>query len=411
VSAVPLRRNRNFVLLQTGQVLSSIGTESAGIAYPLLVLAFTHSPAKAGIVGFARLVPWVVVGFLAGVFVDRARRKRLMIAADLLRVATAASLVAALALHELTFAQVVIVAFVEGSLYVVFNIAEFGALRSVVPAVQLPQAAAGEQVRFSTINLVAPPLGGALFGVARMLPFVVDAVAPAFSMLSLAAITTRFQEDREPDEAPLRAQLGEGLRWLWSHRFLRTGALLFTWQNLVFEGVLLTLVVESRRQGLTSAQIGGLVAAVGACSLAGSFAAPVLQRPLSVHRIIVISFWASIGLAAFLVDPSVYVLLAGAMPMFALVPVQSSVVIGYRVAVVPDRLSGRVNGLARTIALCGAALGPLLAGFLLGSLSARQTMGVFVGLVVAMSTVATFSPSLRDAPSLSELEAFPATGG
>ena len=60
-----------------------------------------------------------------------------------------------------------------------------------------------------------------------------------------------FQEQRDPDEAPLRAQLAEGFSWLWRHRFLRTSALLFTWQNLIFEALFLTLVVVARRQGLT----------------------------------------------------------------------------------------------------------------------------------------------------------------
>ena len=404
---VPLRKNRDFVLLQAGQILSSIGSESAGIAYPLLVLALTHSPAKAGIVGFARLSPWVVFGFVAGVVVDRVHRKRLMIVSDVLHVACAASLVVALALHELTYAQIVLVAFVEGGLLVVFNVAEFGALRSVVPASQLPHAAAGEQVRFSTINLVAPPLGGALFGVARMAPFLVDTIAPAFSVLSLAAIRTRFQEQRDPDEAPLRAQLAEGFSWLWRHRFLRTSALLFTWQNLIFEAVVLTLVVVARRQGLTSAQIGALVAALGACSLAGSFAAPRLQRLFSMRAIIVTSFWLSLALVAFVAVPNVYVLLAGSLPMFAFVPTQSSVIIGYRVAVVPDRLTGRVNGAARATALIGASLGPLAAGVMLGSISARATVAVLVGIVLVLAVIATTNRTLRDAPSLSELDELP----
>src|ERR671938_1754016 len=100
-----------------------------------------------------------------------------MIVADVVRAAAAASLVLALALDVLTVAQVAIVAFVEGSLYVFFNLAELGALRSVVSAPQLPSAAAAEQARWSGVTLVAPPLGGALFGLARALPFVVNAIS------------------------------------------------------------------------------------------------------------------------------------------------------------------------------------------------------------------------------------------
>jgi MFS family permease len=86
-SLVPLRKNRDFVLLQVGQTLSTIGSESTGIAYPLLVLAVTHSPVQAGVVGFARVVPWALFGVIAGAAVDRLHRKRMMIVSDIVRVA------------------------------------------------------------------------------------------------------------------------------------------------------------------------------------------------------------------------------------------------------------------------------------------------------------------------------------
>ena len=162
---LPLRKNRDFVLLQVGQTLSTIGSESTGIAYPLLVLAVTHSPVEAGVVGFARVLPWALFGFLAGAAVDRFHRKRMMIVSDLVRVGARDE-------HRrrdrartgISFAQIAIVAFVEGTMYVFFNVAEIGALRSVVPGRQLPAAAAAEQARYSTVLLVAPPLGGSLFG-------------------------------------------------------------------------------------------------------------------------------------------------------------------------------------------------------------------------------------------------------
>jgi MFS family permease len=97
--------------------------------------------------------------------------------------------------------------------------------------------------------------------------------------------------------------------------------------------------------------------------------------------------------------------------MFAFVPTQSSVIIGYRVAVVPDRLTGRVNGAARATALTGASLGPLVAGVMLGSISARATVAVLLGLVLVLAVFTTRSRTLRNAPSLKELEALPARSG
>jgi MFS family permease len=407
VTLVPLRRNRDFVLLQVGQTLSTIGSESTAIAYPLLVLAVTHSPAQAGIVGFARIVPWALFGFVAGVVADRLNRKRIMIAADVVRVAAVSSLLIAFAVDRISIVQIAVVAFVEGSLYVFFNVAELGALRSVVPARQLPAAAAAEQARYSTVLLIAPPLGGALFGLGRALPFLADVMSYIFSLGSLLAMRTPFQETREENPAAVRAELVEGIRWLWQHRFFRACALLFSWTNLVYEGLFLVLIVVGRRQGLSAGEIGLLFATFGVCSLLGSLAAPRIARRVSMRTLIIAGFWIQLGFALFLFKPNVYVLLAGSVPMAVLNPAVNSAVIGYRTAVVPDRLTGRVGGVARTIALCLAAFGPLSAGLLLHWFSPRQTVAFYFALLALLAVLGTLNPSIRNAPSLSELDDLP----
>ena len=167
------------------------------------------------------------------------------------------------------------------------------------------------------------------------------------------------------------------------------------------------LVVVGRRQGLSGAQIGGLIAVFGACSLVGSMLAPRLQRLLSMKQIIIASFWVPFGIAFFVLRPSVYVLVAGAIPMMVLLPTSNSVVIGYRVAVVPDRLTGRVNSVARTIALCGAPLGPLFAGLLLSSVSPRETIAVLSLFLLIPAVIGTANRAIRNAPSLDELDDLP----
>ena len=127
-----------------------------------------------------------------------------------------------------------------------------------------------------------------------------------------------------------------------------------------------------------------------------------------MKAIIVCSLWLPLTLAVFVADPSVYVLLLGALPMMVFLPTVNSTVIGYRVAVVPDALTGRVNSVARTIALCGAPFGPLLAGFLLSALSPRTTVLVLVALLLVPALIGTASPAIRNAPSLSELDDLPA---
>src|SRR5918999_5933676 len=103
MSALPLRRNRDFMLLQAGQLLSSFGTQSTAIAYPLLVLAVTDSAAKAGAVAFARMLPLALLALPAGVAADRWNRKSLMIGADGVRLLALGALAAAILADRVPF--------------------------------------------------------------------------------------------------------------------------------------------------------------------------------------------------------------------------------------------------------------------------------------------------------------------
>ena len=404
MSRVPLRRNRDFVLLQLGQGLSTLGSTSTYVAYPLLVLALTHSPGKAGVVGFANVLPYALFALLAGVVADRVDRKRLMIAMDLVRAAAMASIVAALAAGALTFWQVAAVAFVEGSAFVFFNIAEVGALRSVVPARQLPEAAAAEQSRYAAVTLAGPSLGGALFGLGRSLPFLADAISYAASILTLTWMRAPFQETRQSDPAPLRTQIREGISWLWANAYLRTSALIFAGQNFAFSGIYLVFVVIAKRHGLSSAAIGALIAVFGVASLTGTLVASRISKLLSMRAIMLGNQWLSAAIILSAVAPGPYVLLACVLPIAFVSPSLNSVVVGYRTAITPDHLVGRVSSVARNLAQLAAPLGPLAAGVLLGTYSSRVTLLVLGVISLSLAVWTTVSPSIRNAPSLSELE-------
>jgi Transmembrane secretion effector len=410
VSAVPLRHNRDFVLLQIGQLLSSAGTSSSSIAFPLLVLAVTHSPAKAGIVAFARSVPSVLFALPAGLAADRWSRRRLMIAADGVRVLAIGSLGVTILLDRIVFWEVVAVAFVEGSGSAVFFGAQPGALRAVVPVPQLPAAAGTETGRQAVVRLAGPPLGGALFGLARALPFLVDAVSYALSTLSLLAMRTPFQEEREPHVASLRSRLTEGFRFVWGRPFLRTCALLFGLANFIGPGVLLAVVVIGKQQGLSGGEVGALIAAFGACLLLGSLLSPVVRRVLPVRAVLLLELWTWLGCAVFLIWPNVYVLTAGILPTALAIPSTDSVVHGYRIAMTPDRLLGRAESVRSLISLLIAPLGPLAAGVMLSSVSARATIGLFAATGLVLAVWGTLSPSIRTAPSLDELHEVPVGG-
>jgi MFS family permease len=390
-----LRRNRDFVLLTSGELLSSAGSQLTSVAYPLLTLALTHSPAKAGIVGFAGLLPAPLLGLPAGEAADRWDRKRIMIAADLLRMVAIAILAVAVIAGSAGLWLIAVVAFAEGTGGVFFGAGRAGALKAVVPPDQLGDAVGVQEGRSAVVSLVGPPLGGALFNAARSLPFVVDALSYSFSFLSLIAMRTPFQDVREPDLTPLRRRFAEGFSFLWSHPFVRTTTLLYAIGNFALPGLFLVVVVEAERAGLSGGQIGLLFAAFAACLLVGSALSPIVRQRRSMRGIILVELWLGLGSALFLVWPNVYVLVASMLPLGVALPITDTVVVGYRISITPDRLLGRVEAIRAVLAQSATPLGPLCAGVLLDSVSARETVAVFTACALVLAVWGTLSPDLR----------------
>jgi MFS family permease len=398
--AVPLRRNRDFVLLQTGQFLSSAGTQATAIAYPLLALALTHSAVKAGLVSFARTAPVAILAIPAGLAADRWNRRALMIGADALRAAAMAGLAISLVVGGVPFWVLPCVAFVEGIGSTVFNAAQPGALRAVVPIEQLPEAAGAQSGRTAGVRIIGPPLGGVLFEAGRALPFVADACSYACSTVSLLLMRGHFQEERGHDPASARRRAAEGLSFTWRQPFLRTTAFLYGLLNFTALGLLFCIVVIGQGEGLSGGVIGLLTGLFAASVVVGSFLSRFIRSVLSVHAVLILEVWAWLGCAIFLIWPHAVVLALGLVPVGLAVPSTDSVVNGYRIAATPDRLLGRSEAVRSAIALSAASLAPLAAGLLLQHSTPRWTVACFTAWALGLAVWATLSRALRDPPPL-----------
>jgi len=403
VNQPPIGRNRDFLLLQAGQLLSRAGSGMSGIAFPLLVLGITHSPVQAGLVQAARFVPFVAFSTLAGVAADRLDRRRMMIASDAVAMVALGSIVVALWLGQPAFWHMLLVGLIDGATAVAFAAAYSGAFRSIVPRQQLPAAASFEQTRASMVRLGAPPLGGLFYSIARTLPFVADVASYGASTVSVLLIRTPFQESRTETRATVRQDLAEGLRFLWNVPFLRISALMTAASNFTFSGGQFAVIVLARREGFSSGAIGLLVAMVGITTLAGSLASPILRRLLSLRVILLSEFWASFGILAFVLWPHAIVLAAALAAQAFCFPNTDAALASYRYAITPDRLTARVTSAASNIAVAAMPLGPLVAGLLLGSFPIRTAIFVLSAASMIAAIVGTASRSIRHLPALSEI--------
>jgi MFS family permease len=387
-------------------MLSSIGTQTSTLAFPLLVLAITRSPAQAGFASALRAVPYVLLSLPAGALVDRWDRKRVMLLCDTGRAIALGSIPMALALGRLTVAQLYGVSLVEGSLFVFFNISEAAGLARVVPAEQLPAATAQNRATDNISGLVGPPLGGALFGVARALPFLGDALSYGASVVSLLFIQARFQGTRGLARRRLHVEIGEGLGWLWQQPLIRYMAFLTGISNLVGNGTFLIAIVLAQGQHASSFVIGTIFTIASVGGIIGSLVAVRLQRRFSFAQVIVGCVWVWAALTPLLaVAPNPYVLGLVLAGIFLASPIYDVVQFSYRLALIPDALQGRVNSVFRLIAFGGQPIGYALAGVLLQAIGPVASVFLFSVPYVAAALLTTLNPHVRTARTLDDVQA------
>jgi len=402
---VPLRRNRDFVLYQSGQMLSLFGSGISRIAYPLLALALTGSAAKTGYVGAIEFLPLVVLSVPAGVAADRFDRRRLTIASDAAAATALAVLAAAVLTGHATYWLILVVVFIDMSATTIFSASVSGAIKAVVPQPQLADAFSVSMARGSIVRLLAPPVGGALFKLSRGLPFLVDSVSYAFSTASLLLMRTPFQEERVPGT---RTPFREGFAYFWSLPFLRTTIGMIAASNIIAAGAPIALIILADRDGFSSLAIGVFVGIQGVALLAGSAMSPLLRRLFPMRAILLSEFWMGLVYVAFIIYPNVYVLVACSALHAFWFPNTDSAIAAYSYTLIPDRLLGRAMAASNTLRAASAPLGPLLAGLLLAHFSAEVAIAVLAAPVVIAAILGTLSDSIRNLPSLS---ASPAAAG
>jgi len=397
----PLWHNRDYLLLWFGQTISSIGSGVSELAFPLLVLALTHSPAQAGFASALRTLPYFIFTLPGGALIDRWNRKRVMILCDAGRAISMVSIPVALVFGHLTLVQLYIVSLLEGSLYVFFDLAETASLPRVVPKEQLPAAISQNQVTFGITNLLGPPLGGVLYTIGRAVPFLVDAISYLVSVISLLFIKTKFQMERVVAKRKLRTEIVEGMKWLWRQPLLRVMAFLNSgWSSLGF-GFSLMVIVLAQGQHLSPPFIGTLFAIGGVSSILGASIAPLIQKRLRYGQAIIGLWWLYVLVWLLVALVHTPIALGAIVACFFLVDsIYNIVQFSYRLALIPDELQGRVNSAFRLISYSLRPVGIALTGVLMQSIGIMQTAIVFAMVLLILAIIASLNVHIRKAPPL-----------
>ena len=414
-----LWRQSDFMKLWTGQTVSQFGDEITLLGIPLLATLVLGADAlEMGILGVVRFLPWIFFTLPAGVWVDRLRRRPILIGADIARAFLLASIPIAFVADVLTLVQVYIVAFIAGTLEVFFDIAYQSYLPSIVERDQLVEGNSKLELSRAGSSVVGPTVAGFLIEAIRA-PFAI-----AFDALSYLGAAFFIALIRRPEAGPephdpaagkrpsMWQEARAGIGYVVTNRYLRSIAACTGTANLFgnISGAVLILYLARPDIGLgLSPGMLGIIFALGNLGvILGALIGGRVAKAMGIGPTIIASA-ALTGAAGFAVplapadDPFWVLVIGGAFFGFGVV-VYNVNQVGLRQAITPDRMLGRMNATMRLIVWGTIPIGALIGGIL----------GTVFGLVPVLWVSAIggtisflpvlFSPvrSLREIPAQAE---------
>jgi MFS family permease len=423
----------DYMKLWTAATVSLMGSQVSLIAIPFIAaIVLNSSPFQVALLPAIEMLPFILFTLPAGAWLDRVRRRPVLIASDIGRGLALLTIPLAYAAGDLTIWQLYAVAFVTGSLTVLFDVADQSYLPALLDREDLVEGNAKLQIPIAAAQIAGPALGGGLIGIVAA-PFTV--LVDAVSFFASGGLVSLIRKQEHKPERPvaadgsatsLRTEIAQGLRYVLYNGHLSRIAGSTGTSNL---GTSIAFAVFPffvyRELGLSPALIGASLGLGSIGILAGAIAAAPLARRFGVGPVIVGSMFAA-GPAAFLIvllpaadtGPSTAVISVAALAAGALLVTQqllmsfTSVVynvnqVSYRQAITPLTMQGRMNATMRFVVWGTMPVGSLIGGLLASVFPVR--VAILAGAIVASTAFlwVLFSPvrALREIPTTQPAEA------
>src|SRR6188508_318946 len=415
-----LWRQGDFMKLWTAQTVSQFGDEITGIALPFVAIQILHAgPLEFGILGVVRFLPWILFTLPAGVWVDRMRRRPILMGADLARAALLATIPIGFLAGWLTIWQVYVVSFLAGTLEVFFDVAYQSYLPSLVHRDELVEGNSKLELSRAASSVAGPTVAGFLIQlVTAPIAIIFDALSYVIGVLFVSLIRRQepIPEPHDPAQGEPPSMWQEaraGLGYVLSNRFLRSIAACTGTANLFgnIGGTVVLLYIAGDDEGqlaLSAATVGVIFALGNIGVLLGALSGGRLPKTFGIGPVIVGTAALS-GVALLAVplappdDPFWFLVAGGIIGGFTTV-VYNVNQVGLRQAITPGRMLGRMNATMRLIVWGTIPIGALIGGILGATIGLIPTLWISaIGSFLAFLPV-FFSPvrQLREIPAQAE---------
>jgi MFS family permease len=408
-----LWRHSDFLKLWSAETVSQFGTQVSNLALPFTaVLVLDASAFEVAALGVVEFLPFILFTLPAGVWVDRLRRRPVLIAGDLGRAALLASIPVAYVMDSLSLGQLYVVGFLVGTCTVFFDVSYMSYLPSLVTREQIIDGNSKLEISRSTAQIGGPGLGGLLVQ-AFTAPYAILVDAISFLGSGLFILGIRKHEERpeetlgdDGERTSMSTELREGLRFVLGNPYLRAQAGCTATSNF-FGNVSFAIIVVFlvRELGLSPGVIGIVISLGSVGALIAAFTAMRISRRFGIGptTIAVGLLWgpATLLMALAPTGNRAIPLLVIALVVLGFSGVVYNIVqVSYRQAICPPGLQGRMNSVMRFVVWGTIPLGGLLGGALGSAIGLRETIVVgAVGGALAVLWI-LFSPQrhLHDMP-------------
>jgi MFS family permease len=381
-----LWRHRDFLKLWSAETISQFGSQVDDLAIGFVAIVVLDASAfEVAVLGTLNFLPFILFTLPAGVWVDRLRRRPILIAGDLGRAALLATVPIAYVADALTLWQLYVVVFLTGVCTVFFDVAYQSYLPSLVERDQIIDGNSKLEISRSAAQVGGPGFAGALVEIFTA-PYAV--LVDAISFLGSGLFLLGIRKHEEPPEramvdgrkASLWKELEEGLRFVLGNPNLRAQAGCTATSNLFSSLAFAILLVFLVRELELSAGLIGIVFSIGATSsFAAAFTAMRLSRRFGIGptTIAVSMLWGPATLLVALApvgNAAIPFLVGGLLLFFYSAVVYNIIQVSYRQAICPPRLQGRMNSVMRFIVWGTLPIGTLVGGALGSWVGLRETI-------------------------------------
>ncbi|MEV5832075.1 MFS transporter [Nocardia sp. NPDC052112] len=393
----PLLSAAGFLWFWSADSLSMVGTYITALALQVLAVeTLRASPIELGVLAAARWLPYLLFGLIAGVLVDRYRRRPVLVTADLVRAGLLAVIPLSATMDVLSMSLLIAIVVFFGTVSLTYDAAHQSFLPSLVPPELLTPANARLEQSSAVAQTCGPVIGGWLVRiVGAPLAIMVDAASYLISGLIVARLRVTERSDPPPDRN-LRLELREGLAWVYGHRMLAPLAIAshgwFFFSAMVSTVYVLFVIDEL---GFGASTLGLTFASGGVGAVAGASVADHAGRRFGIGPMIIGCRWLTpVGYALIPLAHNGVAglpLLCAAQFLFGVsIGVDSPLEMGYRQSVTPDRLLGRMNATMRSLNRAAIVVGAPIGGVLAAWLGIRWTVWIaVVGLLISALALTT----------------------